>query len=50
MATETEKQKQAWKKFHEKMVSLRKRKSEILARISEKLDQQHMEKIRKKIG
>jgi predicted nucleotide-binding protein (sugar kinase/HSP70/actin superfamily) len=44
-----EKSQQAWKKFQEKMASLRKKRSEILVRISEKLDQQHIAKLRKKL-
>ncbi len=45
-----EKYKQAWEKFQNKMAELRKRRHEILASISEKLDQQHMEKLRKKLN
>ncbi len=45
----TEKYKKAWEKFQEKMASLKKRRHEILARISEKLDRQHIEKLRKKL-
>jgi predicted ATP-binding protein involved in virulence len=44
-----EKYKQAWEKFQNKMVSLKKRKHEILKTISEKLDKQHIEVLRKKI-
>lgn len=49
MPTETEKYKQAWKKFQDKMVFLKKRKLEILASISKKFDQQKIEAIRKKL-
>lgn len=45
-----EKYKSAWEKFQDKMTSLRKRRHEILMRISEKLDRQHMEKLRKKLN
>lgn len=44
-----EKYKQAWEKFQDKMNSLKKRRSEILVRISAKLDQQKIEKIMKKL-
>jgi len=44
-----EKYKTAWEKFQGKMTELRKRRHEILARISEKLDAQHMEKLRNKL-
>ncbi len=50
MSEETEKYKQAWKKFQDKMASLRKRRSEVLENISKKFDQQQIDKIRKKIG
>jgi len=43
------KYKNAWKKFQDKMNFLKKERSALLTRISEKLDQQHMEKLRKKI-
>jgi predicted ATP-binding protein involved in virulence len=49
MSEETEKYKQAWKKFQDKLLSLRKRKSEILENISNKSDQQKIESLRKKI-
>ncbi len=49
MPEETEKYKQAWKKFQEKMVSLRKRRSEVLKNISKKFDQQQIDKIRKRL-
>ena len=42
-----EKKKQAWEKFQNKMAELRKKKHEILVRISEKLDKQHIEALRK---
>jgi hypothetical protein len=45
-----EKYQQAWKKFKEKMFSLRKRRAEIVTGISEKLDQQKMEELRKKLN
>jgi hypothetical protein len=44
-----EKYKRAWEKFQNKMADLRKRRSEILTRISEKLDKQHKEALRKKL-
>lgn len=44
-----EKYKQAWEKFQNKMASLKKRRYEILKTISEKLDKQHIEAIRKKM-
>jgi hypothetical protein len=44
-----EKYKEAWKKFQDKMTFLKKRRSEILKRISEKLDKQHAEALRKKL-
>ncbi|MDO8240751.1 MAG: hypothetical protein Q7T51_02130 [Candidatus Moranbacteria bacterium] len=50
MLEKTEKYKQAWKIFQDKMTSLKKRRSDILARISGKLDEQHMEALRKKIN
>ena len=50
MSEKTEKYKQAWKKFQDKMSSLKKRKFEILVNISKKFDQQKIEKIRKNIG
>lgn len=49
MLKETEKYKQAWKKFQDKMQSLRKRKSEILSSISKKLDQQKIESLMREI-
>lgn len=45
-----EKYKQAWEKFQNKMMSLKKRRSDILTRISEKLDKQHIEALRKKMN
>lgn len=45
----TEKYKQAWKKFQDKMASLRKKQSDIFKRISEKLDRQKIDILRKKI-
>ena len=44
-----EKYQQAWEKFKDKMSSSRKRKYEILKTISEKLDKQHIEAIRKQM-
>jgi len=41
--------KQAWERFQDKMSSLKKRRSEILANISAKFDQQKIEKIMKKL-
>ena len=49
MSLETEKYKQAWKKFQDKMYSLKKRESEILENISKKIDQQKLESLRKKL-
>lgn len=49
MSEETEKYKQAWKKFQDKMSSLKKRRLEILKNISKKFDQQKIESIRKKL-
>ena len=45
----SEKYKQAWEKFRNKMVFLKKRRHEILKTISEKLDKQHIEAIRKQM-
>jgi predicted ATP-binding protein involved in virulence len=50
MSEETEKYKQAWKKFQDKMTSLRKRRLGVLENISKKFDQQQIAKIKKKIG
>lgn len=44
-----EKYKSAWDEFQGKMTELRMRRHEILMRVSEKLDNQHMEKLRKKL-
>lgn len=41
--------KQAWKVFQEKISALEKKRSGILARISEKLDKQRIETLRKKL-
>jgi len=49
MSEETEKYKKALEKFHNKMASLRKRKSELLTNISKKFDQQQIESLRKKL-
>jgi len=45
-----EKYKQAWKKFQNKMVFLKKRRYEILKTISEKLDKQHIDKLKKELN
>ena len=45
-----EKYKKAWEKFKEKMLSLKKRRVEIFKRVSEKLDQQKIEAIMKKLN
>jgi hypothetical protein len=50
MSEETEKYKQIWKKFQDKISFLKKRRSEVLKDISKKFDQQQIDKIRKKIG
>ena len=44
-----EKYKQAWEKFQNKMIDLKRRRHDNLKRISEKLDKQHIEALRKKI-
>jgi len=49
MPEETEKYKKEWKKFRDKMASLRKRRSEILENILKKFDQQKIESLRKKL-
>lgn len=49
MSEEIEKYKKIWKKFQDKMISLRKRKSEVTKNISIKFDQQKIEFIRKKL-
>lgn len=46
---DTEKYKQAWKEFQNKMADLRKRQSEILSSITRKLDQQKIDIIMKKL-
>jgi hypothetical protein len=46
----TEKYKQAWEKFQNKMADLKRRRHDILKRISEKLDKQHIEALRKKMN
>lgn len=46
----TEKYQKAWEKFQNKIFSLRKKRSEIFKRISEKSDQQKIEALRKKLG
>lgn len=50
MSKKFEKYKQAWRKFQNKMIFLEKRRIMILENISKKLDQQQIDKIRKKIG
>ena len=45
-----EKYKKAWEKFQSKMAELKKRQHEILTRISEDLDRQKMEKIKKHLN
>jgi len=49
MSEEIEKYKQAWKKFQDIMASLQKRRLEIFTDISNKLDEQKMESLRKKL-
>ena len=49
MSEKTEQYKQAWEKFQEKMIQLRKRKAEIFKNISQKIDQQKIEALMKKI-
>lgn len=44
-----EKYRQAWEKFQDKMIDLKRRRHEILKRISVKLDKQHIEFLRKKM-
>lgn len=44
-----EKYKQAWGEFEGKMAAIKKRQLEVLARIAQKLDQQKIDKIMKKI-
>lgn len=44
-----EKYRKAWDRFQDKIAELKKRKHEVLTRISEKLDKQHMEKLREKL-
>lgn len=44
-----EKYKAAWQKFQSKMAELKKRQHEVLTRISEDLDRQQMEKLKKKL-
>lgn len=50
MPIEIEKYKQAWKKFQDTMLSLRKKRSEIFKRVSEKSDKQKIEALRKKLN
>lgn len=44
-----EKYKQAWERFQNKMAELKKRQHDILTRISEDLDRQQMEKLKKQL-
>ena len=46
---QNEKYKKAWEKFQNKMASLKKKRSDIFKRISEKSDQQKIEALRKKL-
>lgn len=46
---ETEKIQTAYATFQAKMAELKKRRHELFARISEKMDKQHMEALRKKL-
>jgi hypothetical protein len=50
VSEEIEKYKQAWKKFQDKMISLKKKQSEVFKHISEKLDKQKIEAIKKKLN
>jgi hypothetical protein len=45
-----EKYKQAWKRFQAKMTSLRKKRSDVVATISKKLDQQQLESVKKRLN
>jgi len=45
-----EKYKHAWVEFKEKMSSLRKRRQEIFASISKKLDEQQLDSLKKKLN
>jgi len=44
-----EKYKRAWEKFQVKMAEIKKRRHEILTRISENLDRQRIDALRKKL-
>ncbi|MDO9231714.1 MAG: hypothetical protein Q7U36_04555 [bacterium] len=44
-----DKYQQAWEKFQNKMKNLRKRQKDVLLRIYDKLDQQKIENVRKKL-
>jgi predicted CopG family antitoxin len=46
---EEEKIQNAWKIFQNKLAELRKKRHDVLMRISGKIDDQHMEKLRKKL-
>ena len=46
---EIEKYRQAWEEFRGKMVVLKKRQLDVLTKIAQKLDQQKIDKIMKKI-
>ena len=50
MSEETEKYKEARKKFKDKMVSLRNRRTGVLADISKKFDQQQLESVKKRLN
>jgi hypothetical protein len=49
MSTETEKYKQAWGKFQAKMNSLKKRRFELLKKISQKFDEQKIKALKEKL-
>ena len=46
----TEKYKEAWEKFQNKIGLLKKKRSDIFKRISEKSDQQKLESLREKLN
>lgn len=49
MSAETEKYTRAWEIFQEKMASLRKKRSEMVAKIFKKLDDRRIEILRDKL-
>ncbi|MDP1884423.1 MAG: hypothetical protein Q8L10_03555 [Candidatus Moranbacteria bacterium] len=49
MSAETEKYEQAWKKFQNKIDSLKRRKLELLKNISKKFDEQKIKTLREKL-